>query len=134
MCAVDKVDGVVAGVSCKDWSRANPQRFIAKGASVLKAATSAGGSAQTMIGLCMFVNERSPIWAVLENSDELAEEENADWNKILFFFQSHGYRCHTCIIESTEFCLPARRRRAYLVALLITSKRHSLTNALFPTF
>ena len=62
MCEVRKVDGVIAGVSCKDWSRASPGRFIKKGVSVLQSATSAGGSAQTTHGLIAFVDAHSPIW------------------------------------------------------------------------
>lgn len=133
-CPVRPVMGTIAGVSCKDFSKANPKRNIAKGASVLKQTTSAGGSAQTMHGLLWCIESHQPLWVVLENSDELAEEENADWHLVLKFLQSKGYRCSTFIVESTEFAVPARRRRAYLVALAIASRRHSLTNGTFAQF
>ena len=85
-----------------------------------------------MHGLVLFLDSHSPIWVVPENSDDLAEEENIDWNTILLFFESRGYRCHTCIIVKTELSFPTRRRSAYLVALAIASKRYSFTNATFP--
>ena len=87
-----------------------------------------------MHGLLQFIEINQPIWVVLENSDELVEEENVDWHYVLGVLQSKGYRCSTFIVESTEFGLPARRRRAYLVALAIASKAHSLTNGTISSF
>ena len=100
-CPVRPVQGAVAGVRRKDFSKANPKRHIAKNQSVLKTATSPGGSAQTMHGLLQLIESNQPILVVLENSDELAEEENVDWHYVLGVLQSKGYRCSTCIVEST---------------------------------
>ena len=89
-CRVTSPDGVVAGVSCKDFSKQNPKRFLNKastggGPSVLASSSSPGGSAQTTYALMRIIEVYSPLWVILENSDELLED-NPDWTIILSFF------------------------------------------------
>ena len=137
-CRVMSPEGVVAGVSCKDFSKQNPKRFLNKastggGPSVLASSSSPGGSAQTTYALMRIIEVYSPLWVVLENSDELLED-NPDWTIILSFFQESGYRCVPCILDTQEFGLPARRRRGYLTAILTASRKHSLSNEAFEEF
>ena len=128
-CRLVPPEGIIAGVSCKDFSRQNPNRST----SVLSSSTSPGGSAQTTYALMAVTELYSPLWIVLENSDELMDD-NPDWTCILSFFQSKGYRCVPCILDTPEFGLPVRRRRGYLVALLIASRLHLLSNLNFSEF
>ena len=75
-------------------------------------------------------------WLILDNSDELCENDQGDWEKILVVLNSRGFRCVSCVCCSTEFGIPQRRRRAYLVAIAQHSKvffirEWSLTRATF---
>ena len=56
---------------------------------------------------------------MIENSDESVGDETSDWRAIISMLNSRGYRCQTICVDAVEFGLPAHRRRAFLVAVLV---------------
>ena len=68
-CPVPQVDILLIGTSCKDMSRANPNK--ARHNQVLLNDTSDGGSAQTFKGMLAYIDSHSPSIVVFENVDTI---------------------------------------------------------------
>ena len=119
VCPVPAADICAAGISCKTWSKANPDRWKRERGSVLESETSKGGSSDTFYAVLRLLEKHGIKLLIIENSDELIGDEQADWRAIISKLNSRGYRCQTICVDSVEFGLPAHRRRAYLVAVLV---------------
>ena len=124
-CPVSGEEGVIAGLSCKDFSRMNVTRW-SRTAGVLESETSRGGSADTWTGCMNYVTRKGPCWVLLENSDMLLDNEHGDYDKLKATFESLGYWVKTFVVDSVYFAVPMHRRRSYLWALLKTSPRHTV--------
>ena len=131
-CTVRASDLIGAGISCKSWSKANPLRWDRQRGSVLQSETSQGGSSDTFHGLLRVLDRQGCKILMIENSDELVGDEQADWSIMVAMLQARGYRCQTVCLDSVEFGIPAHRRRAYLIAILMHGGWHTLPD--FDTF
>ncbi|CAJ1455628.1 unnamed protein product [Effrenium voratum] len=117
-------------------SRANagPSR----GNFVLTQATSRGGSAQTFQGLLSYVEEHRPLLILFENVDSMDDKSGGPTNLDLFLSElaSRGYEGQTCMTDASQFGLPARRRRVYVLLVratcnpLLDFSKRSLTRQL----
>ena len=121
-CVVPETEGIVAGISCKDFSKQNPNKWLRAKGSLLENDKSPGKSCETFWGTVKLIDANGCQWCILENSDELLENDQGDWKKILVVMNSRGFRCISCVCCSTEFALPQRRRRSYLVCIAQHSK------------
>ena len=118
-CYVPSVDVLLVGTSCKDLSKANPNK--AKQKNVLSQASSRGGSAQTFRGLLAYLDAQRPPLIVFENVDSLLEAENSsqsgsssNMEVLKREFENRGYQAQATVCEASKFGLPARRRRLYM--------------------
>ena len=118
-CFVPHVDLLVVGTSCRDLSKANPNK--SKNQNVLQQATSRGGSAQTFRGMLAYLDAQRPPLVCYENVDALLEDSsssgcgNGNFEVLLHEFHIRGYQAQATICEASKFGLPCRRRRLYVV-------------------
>ena len=79
ICPVNRVCGVITGLSCKDLSVQNPRRPGTRGQTILDASLiEVSTTAKTFCGLMSFVDAHAPDWLVIENSDQLLENADGD--------------------------------------------------------
>ena len=116
-CPVPSVDVFVVGSSCKDISRQNQNRTANK--LIFLQQSSGGGSAQTFRGVLEYCGSHRPGLLLYENvaaMDDSTEESGGVSNMdiLLAEMASRGYEGQQFLMDSTEFGLPARRRRYYV--------------------
>jgi site-specific DNA-cytosine methylase len=123
-CRVPPVDVLVAGTSCKDLSRmlSQPARI----APLLGQVATRGGSAQTFRAVLSYVEQQGPTAVVFENVDSLADDvvsktDASSMDVLLAEMASRGYEGQALLTDASEFGLPARRRRYYVVFVKATS-------------
>ena len=114
-----RLDGLIAGFSCKDFSRANKARKLFHGADVFTAEHSPGQSADTIRGLLQVLDTCPPDFFLLENVDDLAMELHGEALDMLLSAGSHrGYDCHSYILDAADFGLAQSRRRLFILGML----------------
>lgn len=123
-CFVPHVDLLVVGTSCRDLSKANPNK--SKHQTVLQQTTSRGGSAQTFRGLLAYLDSQRPPLVCYENVDALLEDSSSSGSGsnlevLLQEFYLRGYQAQATICEASKFGLPCRRRRLYVVFVQMTA-------------
>ena len=121
------LDGVIGGLSCKDYARCNSNK---SSASVYQQASSPGRSADCMHGLMGLVDSTHPAWLLLENTDELAvnESHRPDLDFFLHDLSSRGYEIKVFVLESSDFILPQARVRCYFIAVLRPGRRFAIAD------
>ena len=122
-CYVPRVDLLLVGTSCKDVSRANPNK--AKHKNVLQQTASRGGSAQTFHGLLAYLDKQRPTLVIFENVDALLEDSSSssgssNMQVLISEFANRGYQAQATICEASKFGLPCRRRRLYVFFVQMT--------------
>ena len=125
LCAVPHVDMIIAGTSCKDFSRAGGQGNSVS--SVLTQPTTPGGSAQQFYGLMGYLQIHAISILLLENVDTLEDtgKEATDATRTLVTplrqmlqkISAYGLQCHSFLTDAVIFGMPTHRRRYYLVGL-----------------
>ena len=114
-----RLDGLIAGFSCKDFSRANKARKLFHGADIFTAEHSPGQSADTIRGLLQVLDTCPPDFFLLENVDDLAMELHGEALDMLLSAGSHrGYDCHSYILDAADFGLAQSRRRLFILGML----------------
>ena len=88
-CVARFANGVIAGTSCKDLSRANPGRGKSSG-PVMAGGDSPGGSANIFYGLIGWVDKNVPDWAIVENSDAMLDGDRGNFDIMVSEFTSRG--------------------------------------------
>ena len=127
-CVVRPADGLIVGVSCKDFARSNPNRWMQRG-QVLSGNSSPGKSADTFWGLMRLLDSEAgkTSWLMIENSDMLLEEDSSvDWGVMLKAIQARGFVVRALIANSVYFGTPMHRRRSYLLCLICVWKAHTM--------
>ena len=76
-CNVPSVDLLLVGTSCKDLSKANPNKSQDRQRATFSLMHSRGGSAQTFRGLMGYLKNRRPSFVVFENVDTLDESSQS---------------------------------------------------------
>ena len=116
-CKVPGADIVVAGTSCKDFSKAS---HLIAAKRVTSQETTSGGSAQQVRGLIAYIAKWSVQMLLFENADMLAESsDNAPsaLDDIKDWLRKLGMMTLPILTDAQLFGLPTERRRFYLVAL-----------------
>ena len=108
-CRIPRVNGVIAGTSCKDLSRANTRQH-----SDVLSPQASGTSANTLSGLLGYLSVHCPDWCILENVDELVSESE-NLNLLCAHAAARGYDMQGYILDSLQYGLPQSRRRLYVV-------------------
>ena len=118
-CFVPQVDILILGTSCKDMSRANPNK--SRSSPVLLADSSKGGSAQTFRGMLAYTDAHSPSLIVFENVDTIDDRAGATSNLDILLAEmgNRGYESQVIMSDAAMMGLPAKRRRVYVVFLKI---------------
>ena len=127
-CVVRPADGLIVGVSCKDFARSNPNRWMQRG-QVLSGDSSPGKSADTFWGLMRLLDSESgkTSWLIIENSDMLLEHDaSVDWGVMLEAIQARGFTVRALITNSVYFATPMHRRRSYLLCLNFVWRAHTM--------
>ena len=122
-CLVQRVDLWIVGTVCKDMSKQNLNRQRHKG-PVLKGLTSPSGSAQTFRGFLAYVSSHTPSIIVFENVDAMDDKDVGGVNNLdilLAEMSSRGYEGQRFLLDSSEFGLPARRRRVYCIFMRVVA-------------
>ena len=125
LCRVPRVNLLFAGTSCKDFSKANPNKNKVQ---VLGKASSPGGSAQTLNGLLAYLSKQVLDLLIFENVDTLDEvsehqnetsggKEQTPLQGICSAFHAAGLRVLRVLTDAVLFGMPQHRRRYYLVAV-----------------
>jgi site-specific DNA-cytosine methylase len=110
-----KLDLLVAGFSCKDFSKANSSKV----SKVLQNATSNGKTADTYHGMITVVDECMPGAIIIENVDDLGEDFNKDsLDLILSTFGERGYDTMSYILDAVDYALPQMKKRCFIVCIL----------------
>ena len=115
----ENVDGILAGLSCKDLSRANTSKGKMVGSALWNAETSPGKSADCVHGFLNLVRILLPSWGIVENSDELAESDKQKplLDELRCVLNEAGYDTRIFILDASDYGLPQRRKRMYLLML-----------------
>ena len=128
-CVVRPADGLIVGVSCKDFARSSPNCWMQRG-QALSGNSSPGKSADTFWGLMRLLDSEAgkTSWLMIENSDMLLEEDSSvDWGVMLEAIQARGFVVRALIANSVYFGAPMHRRRSYLLCLNLFG-RHTRCN------
>ena len=87
----ERVDGLIVGFSCRDASKANPNRKQLA-ASLFTSSTSPGKTNDTVIATLKFIDQKLPEWILLENSDTLDDSDHVVALELLLSeLASRGY-------------------------------------------
>ena len=137
-CRVRRCQLLVMGFSCKDVSRANANRK--KMPQVLSQTSSPGGSATTFHALTLYIDEHHPDFVWLENVDALSDDTASvdsvsNRDIIESAMTSRGYDIKWMSVDCSEFGIPCRRKRVYLILVRIanTVMRYHSLNTYFDT-
>jgi len=121
LCNVPSCDIFVCCTSCKDISRLSPK---ASGL-VLQAAQSSGGSSQTFHGMLAYIDAARPAIVIFENVEAIndvdSKSEMSSMDIVLSEFASRNYECQQMCGDSSKYGVPQRRRRVYVIALLVVA-------------
>ena len=126
-CVIPRVEGAVAGTSCKDFAKCNNNR--GKQGHVMKKGSSAGGSSDTFYGFVGYLDVHAPDWVILENSDALLDGDRVNFDLMCSEVSSRGYDIKPLILEAMEFAVPTARRRLYLMGVLNLAKSMVIKDA-----
>ena len=111
-----QISGLIGGTSCKDFSRNNVKR-LDKG-DVARSSSSPGGSSQTLRGFMCELSARCPEWFIWENVDELNSGDQAGLDEVRRQMADKGYDCQPLVVDSSQYGLPQKRIRLFIVGLL----------------
>jgi site-specific DNA-cytosine methylase len=122
-CFVPAVDLLIVGTSCKDLSKANPNKYKHQQA-VLSQSSSRGGSAQTFRSLLAYLDAHRPALIIYENVDAVEDSSpsgNSNFTVLMEEFERRGYVGQPTICEASKFGPPCRRRRLYVFLVQTTA-------------
>ena len=109
---------LVAGFSCKDFSRANTTKGALQGADIFNAKQTPGGSAQTMHAVLNLLSSIKVDAILLENSDELAGPVHSPaLDEFLNALSEKRFDCHCFVMNASDYSLPQERKRAYILGV-----------------
>lgn len=128
-CEMPNIDVLISGFSCKDLSKANPNRKNLLTQQVLAAESSPGKSADTLRGTLEVVEAKMPEFVLLENIDMEQDAEHASGlDKILAELSSRGYDVQAFVLNAVDYALPQNRKRTFVVAMLSPGRKFGITN------
>ena len=119
-CPLEAVNLLIAGLSCKDLSRAKASRPN-PGQVFVSSAVGSSSSARTYFGWLEYLTNRPADLLIVENSDQLLEGNQADAQIFINALRERGYQTHLLLVDSHTFGLPQHRRRAYILGWLQAS-------------
>ena len=125
-----RVDVLIGGLSCKDYSKNNTVKGRLKGAELYNSGTSPGKSADCMHGFMALIDRAPPEWLLVENTDELAAaEDQRDALDLFIVDLAHrGYDVKVFLLDSSDYLLAQKRRRMFLVGILRPSRNIRIDN------
>ncbi len=128
-CPLPACDIIVAGFSCKDLSKANPNRKVLSASQVLGATSSPGRTADTLNGTLTVVDGVMPDVIVLENVDlDQDAEHSLGLDKILHELGRRGYDTHAFVMNCACYGLPQHRVRLFIIGVLRPGRRFKMEN------
>ena len=127
-CPIPLVDIFVCATSCKDFSRANPQKRKRDAAFI-------GESADTLHGMLAFLRSHRPPLFIFENVDAMGDnhtasgpglpepthEHGSDMDVAMSHWASLGYECQRVMVNSKNFGIPASRSRILVIGFQTTA-------------
>ena len=135
LCDVPTVDILIAGTSCKDFSKASSYThrvYKANGGTlVLGLSSSVGGSAETFHGFSSYLQKHAVSIVLFENVDTIDEAldqsgscQLTNLKVVTKKLEIAGLSVLTILTDSALFGLPQQRRRYYLLAVKIAGSPH----------
>ena len=107
--------------------------MISKRGTVLQQTESVGSSVQTFHGMPAYLDSAQPAIVIFENASTMddsvldgdcAMEKNANVDIAKSEFASRGYEYQVMFAESSMFGVPQKRRRVYIVVVLVVANAH----------
>ncbi len=124
-----ELDFAIAGISCRDWSKSNPNRKIFHDTDALAQGSSPGGSVNTAWELLSFLKCSHPEVVIVENSDELAGDQHKhNLDRLLYEFAQRSYDTRHMLIDANDYGLPQRKQRMWIVAVLRPGRRFEIAS------
>jgi site-specific DNA-cytosine methylase len=128
-CAIPAIDWLVAGFSCKDFSKANPNRNKFQASRILSTAASPGKSADTFLGTLRVIDQKMPEVVFLENVDlDQDEERSLALDQILHELATRGYDTQAYLMNASDYGLPQSRRRLFIIAMIRPGRKLKVKN------
>ena len=127
------VDILIAGTSCKDFSKTSTAQrgYKSSGTLVLGLPASTGGSAETFHGLCSYLEKHAVSIVLFENVDTIDEAPDSaqgtmvtNLEVVVKKLEFAGLTVLTFLIDPALFGLPQQRRRYYLLAVKAAGSAH----------
>jgi len=112
--------GCIGGISCKDFSKNRHMGEKCSESVICLASSSPGKSSDCMHGFVGLLDTAPPDWFVLENSDELAENEQHQESLNLFCYGvcARGYDVRVFTVNASEDLLSQSRKRTYIIGIM----------------
>ena len=130
-CKLPAADLLISGFSCKDMSKANPNRKLMRSSQVVLNSSSPGKTAGTLQGTFSVIEQMMPEAFVLENTDLDQDNEHREGlDHILSELAAKGYDTQAYIVNSVDFGLPQIRRRLFIVGVLSPGRKFKTTSFL----
>ena len=123
MCDVPSRCIFVCCTSCKDLFRLKP------GSISLRSKWTPGGSCQTFHGMMAYIEKARPAIVIFENVEDIkfvaeGEIDETNLDIVLAEFANRGYECQQMFGDSSKYGVPQRRKRFYIVAMLVVANSH----------
>ena len=129
-CPVPSVDMLIAGTSCKDFSKASMGRGgkRLRLEDLMELESSSGGSIQTLKGLFGYLKQWAPAMLIMENVDILDEDSSASATKTILTYMMDtlrdlGMESLAVLTDAQLFGLPQMRRRFYISGVRVSGNR-----------
>ena len=124
-----RLDMLIAGFSCKDFSRCNMNRASFHGSDVFNAQRSPGASSDTMHAVLRAVDTMLVDILVLENVDDLADElHRSGLDEFVAALSDRSYDIQNVVLNASDYALPQERKRLFIVAVARPSRNFSVNN------
>jgi site-specific DNA-cytosine methylase len=120
-----QLDGVIGGLSCKDWSKVNTRPAKQNSAALYASGSSPGQSSDCMHGFLNLLDATVPDWFIVENVDDLAESDQHRPAMDLFLHDlgQRGYETKIYVVDVASYALPQHRVRMYILGVLRPARR-----------
>eukprot|EP00971_Amphidinium_carterae_P307951 6119999-Amphidinium_carterae.1 len=138
VCQIHAADFFIAGTSCKYFSKINQNKSLGSPHTILSAVlegkkpTPQHSSLVTFMGMMQFTNRCQPAVLIWENVDSIADgagQESGNIQAAITCLNNYDYEAQAFLLQTTDYGVPQKRKRMFLVAVNRSSKLHSMRSA-----
>eukprot|EP00971_Amphidinium_carterae_P124324 2462924-Amphidinium_carterae.1 len=135
VCRIHAADFFIAGTSCKYFSKINQNKSLGSPHTILAAVlegkkpTPQHSSLITFMGMMEYTNRCQPAVLIWENVDSIADgagQESGNIQAAISCLNNYDYDAQAFLLQTTDYGVPQKRKRMFLVAINRSSKLHSM--------